>query len=145
MEGFFAYLQKSPLNMVVAGLGLGAGIMLLWPFVQRLMGGGGKQVSATEAVHFINRRDALVLDVREGNEYAAGHIPNSKHIPVGQLADRAKELEKFKGRPIVVVCASGMRSGAACGTLAKLGFQDVVSMRGGIGAWQTAGMPVEKR
>jgi rhodanese-related sulfurtransferase len=145
MEGFFLYVQKSPMNMIVAGLALGSGMMLLWPLVQRLVGGGGKGIGALEAVQMINRRDALVLDVREGNEYAAGHIPNAKHIPVSQLADRAKELEKFKGRPIVTVCASGMRSNAACATLAKLGFAEAVSLRGGMGAWQQAGMPVEKK
>lgn len=121
-----------------------SGGMLLWPLVNRLFAGSAPQVGATEAVQMINRRDAIVLDVREPSEYAAGHIPRSRHIPVAELSGRLRELEKFKSKPIVISCQTGMHSAKACGTLRKIGFTEVFALRGGIAAWQQAGMPLEK-
>lgn len=142
---FIAYVQKSSWNMMLFATAVVSGAMLLWPLLARLLGPGAKQVGALEAVQLINRRDALVLDVRESGEYAAGHLPNAKHIPASALAARLKDLEKFKGRPIVVTCASGARSTLTCGTLKKQGFEEVFALRGGIAAWEQAGMPVEKK
>jgi rhodanese-related sulfurtransferase len=101
-------------------------------------------VSALELVQLINRRDAVVIDVRDASEYAAGHITNARHIPEAQLAERLKELDRFKTRPIVVSCASGGRSARAGSVLQKHGFTEVFTLRGGIGAWQQASMPLEK-
>jgi rhodanese-related sulfurtransferase len=121
-----------------------SGGMLLWPTVRRAVHGGG-EVGTLEATQLINRRDALVLDVREQSEYAAGHLPNAKHIPLGQLASRLKELDKFKERPIVITCASGSRSGSAQSILKKNGFKEAVNLKGGIVAWQQASLPLEKK
>jgi hypothetical protein len=93
LEQFLIFLQKSPFNMVLLGLALASGGMLLWPLVSRPFR-MSHEVSTFEAVQLINRRDALVLDVRATGEYAAGHIANAKHIPEAQVADRRKELEK---------------------------------------------------
>jgi rhodanese-related sulfurtransferase len=121
-----------------------SGAMLLWPMIRQTFQGGG-EVGTLEATQLINRRDAVVLDVREAAEYAAGHLPNAKHIPLGQLASRLKELEKFKERPIVITCASGTRSGSALSLLKKNGFKEVVNLKGGIAAWQQASLPLEKK
>jgi rhodanese-related sulfurtransferase len=121
-----------------------SGGMLLWPAIRRAVQGGG-EVGTLEATQLINRRDAIVLDVREPGEYAAGHLPNAKHIPLGQLASRLKELEKFKERPIVITCASGSRSGSAQNLLKKNGFKEAVNLKGGIAAWQQASLPLEKK
>jgi rhodanese-related sulfurtransferase len=110
---------------------------------QTLQGGG--EVGTLEATQLINRRDAVVLDVREASEYAAGHLPNAKHIPLGQLASRLKELEKFKERPIVITCASGTRFGSALSLLKKNGFKEPVNLKGGIASWQQASLPLEKK
>lgn len=123
-------------------IALTAAFMLIWPSISRRVSGVG-EVQPAEAVQKINREDALVLDVREDNEYRAGHIPNARHIPLSQLAGRLSELEQFKGRPIVVNCRSGARSASACGTLSKAGFT-VFNLRGGIIAWEQASLPVEK-
>lgn len=121
-----------------------SGGMLLWPTIRRAVQGGG-EVGTLEATQLINRRDAVVLDVREPGEYAAGHLPNAKHIPLGQLGSRLKELEKFKERPIVITCASGSRSGSAQSMLKKNGFKEAVNLKGGIAAWQQASLPLEKK
>ena len=143
MEQFLVFLQKSPFNMVLFGLALASGGMLLWPLVSRLFR-ASHEVSAFDAVQLINRRDALVLDVRASGEYAAGHITNARHIQEAQVADRVKELEKFRSRPIIVSCATGSRAPGVTGVLRKKGFSEVFALRGGIAAWQQASLPLEK-
>ncbi len=143
MEQFFVFLQKSPMNLVLFGLAVTSGGMLLFPLLTRGMRTAA-EVGATDAVMLINRKDAVVLDVRDDAEYASGHITNARHIPEKQLEGRIKELEKFKSKPVIVSCASGRRSSAVADSLRKQGFADVVALRGGIGGWLQAGMPLEK-
>jgi rhodanese-related sulfurtransferase len=113
------------------------------PLVARRLS-GIPQLSITEAVQLINRRDPLVLDVREPGEYNAGHIAGAKHIPVGALKSRLAEVDKWKDKPVLVHCASGNRSHGAASTLKAAGFKQVFNLQGGMNAWQQAGMPVEK-
>jgi rhodanese-related sulfurtransferase len=143
LEQFFIFLQKSPMNMVLLGLVIASGGMLLYPLLSRGMRPGA-EVTPIEAVTLINRKDALVLDVRDEGEFSGGHITNARHLSEKQLEDRLKEIEKFKSRPVIVSCASGRRSVAVAATLRKHGFAEAVSLRGGVAAWQQAGMPLEK-
>lgn len=143
MEQFLVFLQKSPFNMLLFGLALASGAMLLWPLVSRPFR-VSHEISVFEAVQLINRRDALVLDVRASGEYAAGHIANARHIQEAQLADRIKELEKYRSRPIIVSCGAGSRAPTVSGMLRKRGFTEVFALRGGIAAWQQASLPLEK-
>ena len=126
------------------GTALVTGGMLLWPLVNRLTAGTTPQIGALEAVQLINRRDALVLDVRDKADYAAGHISNARNIPLAELSARLREIEKFKSRPIVINCQSGTRSAGACSLLAKSGFSEVFTLGGGIKGWVEASLPVEK-
>ena len=141
---FLTFLQKNPWHMMLFGTAVVTGGMLIWPLVNRLLGAGAPQVGPTEAVQLINRRDALVLDVRDKAEFAAGHIPNARNIPLPELGGRLREIEKFKARPIVISCQSGARAAGVCGLLKKNGFGEVFSLRGGIGGWVEASLPVEK-
>jgi len=84
------------------------------------------------------------VDVREPNEFKTGRIPNSRNLTLDKIADGAKGLEKFKSKPILVVCQTGARSAQAVRNLEKQGFTEVVALAGGINAWQQAQMPVEK-
>lgn len=126
------------------GTAVVTGGMLLWPIFSRLIVGSTPQVGALETVQLINRRDAVVLDVRDKAEYAAGHIPNARNIPFSELNNRLRELEKLKTRPIVVNCQSGTRSAKVCGALKKIGFNEVFALRGGLSGWVEASLPVEK-
>lgn len=143
LESFLLFLQKSPFNMLLFGLAVSSGVMLLWPLLARTFR-MSHEVGAIEAVQLINRRDALVLDVRDTGDYAAGHIANAKHVPEAQLADRMKELEKYRSRPIIVSCRSGSRASSVSGMLRKKGFTEAFALRGGIAAWQQASLPLEK-
>lgn len=84
----------------------------------------------------------LVIDVREPNEYAKGHIKGSKLIPLGQLAGRLAELGP-KDREIITVCRSGNRSGQAASILVAQGY-NVTNMQGGMVGWHLAGLPIQK-
>jgi rhodanese-related sulfurtransferase len=86
--------------------------------------------------------DVLVLDVREPSEYAAGHIPGVTLIPMGQVPNRLSEIPEDK--TVIVTCRSGNRSGQIAEYLRQQGYEDVHNMKGGILAWQDAGLPVEK-
>ena len=120
-----------------------SGAILVWPLINRRLS-GVPEVGALQAVQLLNRKDAVMIDVREPGEFSAGHAPNAKNIPLAQLDKRIGELEKFKNRPAVVVCQAGSRSNAATALLKKAGFAEVVVLAGGINAWQQANMPVEK-
>ena len=128
-------------NIMLVGLVAVSGLSLLWPLLVRP---SGNSVGPVEATQLINREDAYILDVREADEYASGHLPEAKNIPTSKLADRVSELEKFKDKPIIVCCASGMRSSKACGELKKQGFEKLYSLSGGVDAWVGAGYTVKK-
>ncbi len=133
------FIRNNILLIVVA---FASGAMLMWPLVRRTS--GGPWVNAAQATHLINREDALVVDVREPGEYGAGHILGARNVPLSRLADAA-DLGKRKDRPLILYCDSGDRSGKAISVLKKQGFARVVNLSGGIGAWQQAGLPVEKK
>ena len=134
------FLQK---NIFLVAVFLVSGLMLLWPLLQKAAT-GAKEVSVPQAVQLINRRDALVLDVRDAAEFQSGHIPNARHIPAGEMEKRLKEIEKLKQRPVIVACRSGARAAATCALLRKQGFAEVFALKGGILGWQQANMPLEK-
>lgn len=131
-------------NILLIAVAVTSGLMLVWPSIMRLIS-GAQEVNTFQATQLINQRDALVLDVREQSEFDRGHIPNSKHIPLGALEKRLNEIKKHKGKPVVVNCRSGNRSLGACGVLKKLGFEEVYVLRGGMLAWEQANLPVEKK
>jgi rhodanese-related sulfurtransferase len=144
MDAFIVFLQKNPFNMMLFGGAVVTGGMLLWPLLLRPFR-AGREVSVQEAVQLINRKDALVVDVRDTGEYEAGHVAGARHVPEKQLTERLRELEKFRERPIIVTCRSGTRSGVAVQVLRRNGFGEAVNISGGIGAWEQAGMPLQKR
>jgi molybdopterin/thiamine biosynthesis adenylyltransferase/rhodanese-related sulfurtransferase len=84
---------------------------------------------------------ALVLDVREPEEYDAGALGDAVHIPRGHLESQVESRLTDKSTPVVVYCAGGVRSAFAARTLEELGYADVVSMEGGFGKWKDEGRP----
>ncbi len=128
-------------NILLIGIVVVSGLGLLWPLFFRPV---GKAVNPGEATLLINREDARVLDVRETAEFAGGHIPDAINIPVAKLGERMHELEKFKGKPLIVCCASGMRSNKACRDLQQQGFALLYNLAGGVDAWNAASYPLHK-
>lgn len=140
MEQFVEFITN---HIILAG----AFVAILTLLFIELFGASMKgyaQASPVEATQLINREDAVVLDIREDNEFYSGHIVNAVHIPLNYLKDRQTELEKFKDRPIIAACRSGNRSGQACSVLKKAGFENIYNLKGGMMAWQHASLPLDK-
>ena len=119
-----------------------SGGMLVWPMVR---GGaaGGLSVGTAEAVRLINREKGVLIDVCEPAEFAAGHAIGARNIPLGSLQG-AKELPTNKTVPVLLICATGARSGRAAAMLRKAGHERALSVAGGLRAWREASLPVEK-
>ncbi len=124
----------------VAAIASGGG--LLWLQVKEGAAAGG--LSPALAVQMINKEKAQVIDVCSAEEFAAGHVAGAKNVPLDQINAQAKGLPSNKKIPLVVVCASGVRSGKAAAALQKLGYENAQSLAGGLKAWREANLPVEK-
>jgi rhodanese-related sulfurtransferase len=130
-------------NIIYIGLAIGSGLSLLWPMLNR--GAiGVANISPTEAVVLMNRAKPLVLDVRNADEFASGHIQGAKNIPIAELSTRIKEIEKFKDKPVLVHCQKGPRAKAACAILREAHFAQIHNLEGGLVNWIEAKMPVVK-
>jgi rhodanese-related sulfurtransferase len=129
-------------HIFLVALAAVSGGMLIWPALRRST--GGPSISTLQATLLINQQNALVLDVRDSAEYEKGHLLNARHLAIGELVERSGDIEKYKAKPVIVVCESGNRSEKAAAALRKQGFAQVFSLSGGIGAWQQAGLPLEK-
>src|SRR6478736_1410517 len=85
-----------------------------------------------------------IIDVREGEEFAIAHLPGAKHVPRGYLESRIDNAVRDRKQRVILYCATGQRSALAAHTLkTELGFEDVVSMKGGITLWKDRGYDVE--
>jgi len=130
-------------NWMLIAVFVVSGGMLIWPFVQRRLS-LVKDVTSAEATQLLNRRNAVLLDVREPKEFEGGKLPGAIHIPLSQIASRMGELAKLVARPVVAYCDTGRKSRTAVGMLAKAGFKEIYTLQGGIAAWKKDGLPVEK-
>ena len=119
-----------------------SGGLLVWPLVK---GGvaSAASVGTAEAVRLLNREKAVLIDVSEPAEYAAGHAMGARSVPLASL-EASKDLPKNKALPLVVVCPTGTRAGKAVTTLKTLGFENARALAGGFEAWRAANLPVEK-
>ena len=130
-------------NIWLVLIAVTSGLMLLWSFFGNRMR-GVNEVSCAEALQLINHKEACILDVREPDEFKGGHLLNAKLIPLGKLRERIGELERYREKPIVVVCRSGQRSATACALLGNDGFAQVYNLSGGVMAWQKTSLPLER-
>jgi rhodanese-related sulfurtransferase len=128
-------------NIFLIAVVLVSGGALLFPMLTQR----GKRASPADVTLLINRSKATIVDVREAKDFAGGHLPDAKNIPLADFDKRISELDKFKSKSVVVVCQTGgMRAATAANKLAKAGFTDVVTLDGGIAAWQKANLPLKK-
>ena len=129
-------------NWVLIAVAFVSGAMLVWPAVKA--GGRAGTLGVNDAVLLMNREKAVVVDVCEANEFAAGHIIGAKHVPLGELEAKLTATVKNKANPVIFVCASGARSNRAVAVAKKLGYENAQSLSGGMGAWREANLPIEK-
>lgn len=128
-------------NWMLMSIALASAGMLFWPV---LKGATGGSLTAEGAVQLINREKAVVIDVCEASEFALGHVGGAKNIPLSQLEGKLPGAIKNKALPVILVCQSGARSNRAVAIAKKLGFEQAQSLGGGMSAWKTANLPIEK-
>ncbi|MBT9458651.1 MAG: rhodanese-like domain-containing protein [Burkholderiaceae bacterium] len=128
-------------NWMLVLMAVASGSMLLWSTFGRGVAGGA--VSTAEAVRLINREKAVLIDVCEPAEFAAGHAIGAKNVPLATI-DGAKNLPSNKALPLVVMCATGARATRAVAMLKKAGYASVQPVSGGLAAWREANLPIEK-
>lgn len=129
------------INLVLIAIVLISGGLLVWPTLSR---GGRGGVSAAEATQLINRRNAVVIDLRPAEDFAKGHLPSARHLEFAELQAKAGQFVKNKSNPVLLVCQTGQQSHKALRLVKDAGFAEVHVLDGGVNAWQQAGMPVVK-
>ena len=138
MEKFFEFIGNHPYL-------IGTFALLLALFIRNEMRRGGHALSAQQLVDLMNREGAIVVDVRERNEFQAGHIVGAINIPHTSLQTRVDELRKYQDKPIIVVCKMGQHAGTAGTLLRKQSFQNVSRLTGGMAEWMNQNLPVVRK
>jgi rhodanese-related sulfurtransferase len=128
-------------NWMLLSVAVISGTALLLPALQAM---GAPGLSPTQAVLLINREKANVVDVRTAEEFANGHLIGSRHVAVDNIATELTKTVPDKKRPLILVCASGMRSQKAQRIALQMGYEQVHSLGGGLKNWQDANLPLEK-
>ncbi len=129
-------------NWTLIAIALTSGGMLVWPLIASGMSAGA--LSASGAVQLINRERAVVVDVSEIEEFAAGHVGGAKNVPFGQLEEKLPAAVKNKALPVILVCSTGARANRAVAVAKKLGYEQAQALGGGLKAWKEANLPLEK-
>ena len=137
MEQFFSFLGDHPILV-------GTFLLLLLLFFRNERTRAGATVGTQELVRLVNKENAVVLDVRERNEFMEGHIVDALNIPYASLESRLDEISQHKETPIVIACKMGQHSGAAGTLLRKNGFINVTRLTGGYTEWRAQNLPVVK-
>lgn len=104
---------------------------------------GIPQVSPAEMTRLINHEDAVIIDMRGAGEYNGGHVLSAINFPATELIGRVRELEKFRDRPVVCY-DSGGTSVKSIAALKAVGLDKLYNLRGGLNAWQNAGLPLSR-
>ncbi|HZF31838.1 MAG TPA: rhodanese-like domain-containing protein [Gammaproteobacteria bacterium] len=133
------FANKHPL--IVAGL-VAAWLAVMF-YELKLRSRGLTHVSANDAVRLINK-GALVIDVREPAKFEAGHIVNARNVVLDRLQRDEDAVDKKKNKVLLTVCDNGSLSAKAAGLLRKAGYENVFSLRGGLGTWRTENLPLVK-
>lgn len=138
MEQYIEFIGNHPFLM----LGLVAIVGIIGYLEFDRLTSGIKAISVPDATRMQNDSDALFVDVREDKEFQTGHIVGAKRLPLSTINTRIGELSKFKDKPIIVYCETGMRSGKAAKALKKAGHTEVHNLAGGLASWSKASMPL---
>jgi rhodanese-related sulfurtransferase len=109
----------------------------------RMRAHGSGAVTPTQVIQLMNK-GALVIDVRGSDAYAAGHIGEARNIAAADLPAHAESLKRYRDKPLVLCCDTGVISGGAARKLAALGFTQVANLRGGLNGWRQENLPLNK-
>lgn len=120
-------------------------VLFLIFFVEaRIAGGNGNHLTPQSVTQAINRENAVVIDIRDTSSFREGHIVGSVNIPMADWATQEKKLDKYHGKPIILVDAVGQKVQMYRAKLLKSGFENVKILAGGINGWRAASLPIVK-
>ena len=131
------FLEFLTQQWILAAALLAVVVMLLMHETRK----SGPSLSPQKAINIVNAEQGVFLDLRDAADYKQGHIVDALHIPSSKLADRIPELEKFRNKPIVLVCKMGQQSGGAGKQLKANNFDKVYKMTGGMMEWSNLQLP----
>ncbi len=138
IDQLFEFVQNHPLLV-------GAFVVVLAAWLGYEFMRGNHGVDSSQATTLVNREDGVIVDIRDANDFKAGHIAGARNIPQSRLDERLGELDKFKDKPVIVVCKHGQSSGIAVAKLGKAGFARAAKLKGGMSQWQADNLPVVKK
>ena len=142
MQEYIDFVTNNPM---LAGAWVVIAAMLIHSVVKAKLS-KTNNINPQEATLLINKQDAIVVDVRSAEEFKKGHIVNAKNITVSQIDEgKFAAIENDKQTPIIVVCATGTRSGGAGDKLANAGFEQVNNLFSGMSGWTAANLPTTKK
>lgn len=139
MQDIFLFAQHHATLSVALAIALG--LLVILEFIKLKQ--GAQQISPALATQMINHQNALVLDIRNADAFASGHIIDAISIPFAELENKYKKLDKSKAQPILIACATGQEASRAAHLLMKNGF-NIFTLAGGIRGWKEANMPLVK-
>ena len=134
------FLEFSSNNMLLVSALMASFFVVIFTELRR-KASGMVNIDAVEAVKLINN-DAVVVDLRSSDAHARGHIVNARSVPSDELDAKLSTLTKYKSKPVIAVCESGISSTRAVNTLRQQGFESVYGLKGGMSGWSQAGLPV---
>lgn len=135
MDRFFEFVAH---HYLLASLW--AGLLIAFLFNERLR--GGQSIGPNQLTALVNGSEALILDIRDSNEFRQGHITGARNVPFKDIASHLDELKKQADRPIVVVCNIGQTAGAVATQLKTAGLSAVYKLDGGVSRWKADGLPL---
>jgi rhodanese-related sulfurtransferase len=127
-------------NWMLIAIAVSSALLLFLPMLRGTRGGA---LGTAAAVQLINRHRAVVVDVRDADEFAQGHVGGAKNVPLGELEERLPKVVKNKTLPVILVCQTGARAARAEAAAKKLGYEQAQALQGGLKAWKEANLPVE--
>lgn len=139
MQEMINFLSNHPILTTIAIVLCG-----LVFFVEYLRTKGGKfNIPPVQATQLINRNNAVVIDIRNNDAFRKGHIIDAQSLSANEIQQNPKKVEKYKSRPIIIVCGAGNESQKIAALLIKQGY-NAYSLAGGMRAWIDAQMPIVK-
>jgi len=102
-------------------------------------------VSPQQATVMANGEDVLLLDIRAVADYKAGHVIGAKNIPFADITKRMSELEKYRDKPIIIICKTGQTASGAANVLKKAEYSNVQRMAGGMAEWTGQNLPLVRK
>lgn len=142
MEQLIPFLSNNPI-LSAAWIGIFVAIIVT---SIRIKLSPVKQLSPQELTFSVNKEEAVVIDIRPDADFKKGRIIDSQHLNSEKVTKKDfSSLEKYKGKPIILVCAAGLTASNVANQMLKAGFSQVNLLKGGMSAWQNAGLPVVKK